>query len=115
MNPVGKVILWVGGFLVLWALILSADTARGHDAGGWKYPSICCHDADCAPVEWQGEVDGQGVANTKLHAGITIKPSVYTYKMVSPDGKMHICATPDKNMAPLTARRFYCIFQPAGM
>lgn len=115
MNPVGKVVLWLGGFLVLWALVLSADQARGHDAGGWHYPSICCHDADCAPVEWQGEVDGKAVANTKLHAGITMDSSKYIYKMPSPDGKVHICATPDKSMAPQMDRKFYCIFNPAGM
>lgn len=113
MSMWSKAVLWFGGFLILWHCTLAAF---GHDAGGWNYPSICCHDADCAPVEWQGETpDHKGVANTKLHAGITIDPAPYIYKLPSPDGKMHICATPDKSMAPNMTRRYYCIFNPEGM
>ncbi len=113
MSPLSKLTLWICSFLLLWMVLVMQLGA--HDAGGWQYPSICCHDADCAPVEWQGELNGHGVANTKLHAGITTEPNQYTYKMTSPDGKMHVCATPDKSMAPNMQRRLYCIFNPAGM
>lgn len=108
----------------LWGLMLGiaviaaihfAVPARGHDAGGWNYPQICCHDADCAPVEWEGEKDGKAIANTKLHAGISTEPHKYTYRMTSPDGKRHVCATPDNALAPLQERKYYCIFDAAGM
>lgn len=113
MNPVGKVILWVGGFLVLWALVLSVDTARGHDAGGWKYPDYCCHDRDCAPVDTQSEgQDGKAMGHTKLHNSISLDPKKYNFKLVSPDGKMHVCASPD---GASQQRIYYCIFNPEGV
>lgn len=114
MRPAGKVILWFGGFLMLWGFVLEA---AGHEAPtGWQYPPECCHNMDCAPVEKTGENSaGEGIATTKLHYNITIKPEVYTYKKISPDGKLHVCATPDSQMAPQMRRRFYCIFNPEGM
>lgn len=105
------------GCAVFLVSIVACDVrVRAHDAGTWHYPHICCHDADCAPVDWEGEdKEGQGVANTKHHSGISIAPEKYTYRFTSPDGKKHICATPDKAMAPLQHRNYFCIFDAAGM
>lgn len=110
MNPAGRLILWFSAFLVLWAVVV-VDKGRGHDAGGWHYPAYCCHEADCAPVTKFGARGDEGVAQTKLHKEVSINPKLYTHKLASPDGKMHICATPDEG----GPRKFYCIFSPEGM
>ena len=115
MNPAGKLVLWLAAFLILWAALLTADQARGHDAGGWHYPTYCCHDADCAPVKKFGERGEEGVAETELHKQISIDPRRYSHKMTSPDGRMHICATPDAAVNSGSSRAYFCIFAPAGM
>lgn len=114
MNPGGKLVLWMAGILMLWAAVLTVDQARGHEAhgSGFKYPYFCCHDADCAPVTKFTDQDGRGMAQTSLHKNISIDPKLYTHKMVSPDGRMHICASPDGAQGN---RLYYCIFNPEGM
>lgn len=101
--------------ILLWGML--AAQANSHDAGGWQYPSYCCHGADCAVVEWQGEnKQGEGIASTNIHGGVSIDPKRYYYRFISPDGRMHICATPDTLLTPPDyVRRYYCIYAPAGM
>lgn len=110
---------WMFGAALFLTLIVSCDVrmSAAHDTGtGWSYPMLCCHNADCAPVDWEGEdKDGKAIANTQHHAGISVEPHKYTWRLTSPDGKKHICATPDKAMAPLQNRNYYCIFEAAGM
>ena len=115
MTTYGKIILSLAGALIAWAIVstITIDRARSHEVDGFKYPQLCCGLGDCAPVEWMGEKDGKMIANTKIHSGVPISHQQQTITMPSPDGRYHICATPDSILSG--PRIVYCIFAPAGM
>ena len=84
----------------VWVLALCSSVAQAHD---W-YPAACCSGRDCRPLtEAKGESVLELAKGWELWDGRTIPRS---NAKVSPDGKFHLCETPNK--------RILCFFAPPG-
>ncbi len=81
-------------------LLLSPAASLAHD---W-YPISCCSEKDCRPLtEARGESVLESMAGWVLWDGRTIPRN---NAKVSPDGKFHLCESPNK--------RILCFFAPPG-
>lgn len=112
-----KVVLWFGGFLLMWSLLLmSVGPVRAHDApSGWHYPAECCGQGDCAQATFVGATeDGKMLVNTPIHSGVWPFGNPNVSVRHSPDSHVHLCATPDEIMKKYSdiPRSIYCVFMP---
>lgn len=94
-------------FLVA-VLIMAASPALAHDApSGWPYPSACCSEIDCYPIEGSDiEAGGQGYI-----IKATGEVIAYWSRKIRPsgDGHYHRCSHQGDRQ-----RGTICLFLPAG-
>jgi len=96
--------------VVVWAIIIAAalyvflpGKARAHDAkSGWAYPVSCCSGIDCGEIPDSAVTEGPNGFEIRLlpgqHVMVKNGPAAflvpYGTERPAPDGKNHICLSP---------------------
>ncbi len=87
------------------SVMLIAVPSAGAQAHDW-YPSECCHELDCAPVDSAERRDGVGLIVT-TRRGTGVVPDTLQ-RRESKDEKMHVCM----QRTFTGAMQVICIFVP---
>lgn len=97
--------------LLLLAVCVIAVPAvsSGATAHSW-YPTECCHNDDCAPVDRVDNSNGNAMVVTTRHGTATV-PETLT-RRESRDEKMHVCMRPSVFNSQM---RVLCIFVPPAI